>query len=449
MTRNARLEILVVSNLWPPHFVGGYELGASEVASHLAARGHRVTVLTSMFGELGPTIDGNVHRVLFSLIRRRNLGPRQLLAESVSSARAGRRVRRLLRSTRFDIVYLFSPVGLNSALLEQLTTTGRSVVAYVSDDWVSQWPRCDRLFEKWMRPRPYPWTDGNRVLVLARWALRRAGVFACNPEVPIRHAQFVSRYVRGISIGRLPLLASEMIIPWGIDIGRYPFRARMPGELRNWILVGQVEAHKGVQTAVDAVALLRSQGEPVTMTIYGSDTTAFARALRERVARSGLASHVRFAGARPREQLPGEAYHRGGLFLLPSVWKEPFSITLLEAFASGIPVLATSTGGTGEIVRDGETATVFEAEDAAHLAAQYQNLLRHPARASVMASRARRIVEEYLDIEAMVDRVESHLLAVRDGCAAGSSGADSPRLHPWEDANMRVLDSPVSHNRER
>ncbi len=38
-------------------------------------------------------------------------------------------------------------------------------------------------------------------------------------------------------------------------------------------------------------------------------------------------------------------------------------------------------------------------------------------------------------IEAMVDRVESHLVAVREGCTA-SSGAGSPRLHPWEDASV-------------
>jgi len=71
--------------------------------------------------------------------------------------------------------------------------------------------------------------------------------------------------------------------------------------------------------------------------------------LVERVAARGLADVVRFAGPSSREELARRA------------WEEPFGLTGLEAFSAGVPVLGTCTGGSGEILRDAETGTVFRA----------------------------------------------------------------------------------------
>ena len=425
------LDILVVSDLWPPHSIGGYELGAHDVVTRLERRGHRVTVLTSTYGVSRPCREGNVHRLLFEHVRSRPLVARDLVAETVRAARGVHRARRFIRSACFDLIYLFNPLGLNAATIQELGDTGRPVVAYVSDWWPAQWPYCDLIFARWMEPRPYLTTPRKIAHVLARRALRRAGVLTRLPEwLPVRHAQFVSRHIRDISARLQP--ASQEIIPWGIEVERFPFRERRPDELRNWIYVGQLEEHKGPHTAVEAVKILRARGEPVTLTLYGDDTTQFARALRDRVVREGLAEYVRFAGHRARERLAAEAYERGGLLVFPTMWEEPFSITLVEAFASGLPVLSTLTGGTGEIVRHGDTATVFSVGNAQHLAAQYDSLRRHPGRASAMARRAREIVAQHLHIDRMVDRIEAHLVEVSEG--RGSVGPEPFVVtpHPWE-----------------
>ena len=58
------MRILIVSNLYPPHHIGGYELGCRDVVEGLKARGHEVKVLTSTYGVGKRKCDGDVHRWL-------------------------------------------------------------------------------------------------------------------------------------------------------------------------------------------------------------------------------------------------------------------------------------------------------------------------------------------------------------------------------------------------
>jgi glycosyltransferase involved in cell wall biosynthesis len=409
-----RLDILIVSNLWPPEFVGGYELGASEVARRLEARGHRITVLTSTYGK-GPERDGRVARLLYEQVRWRPQRLRRLLIEGARSAAAIPRVRRWLRESTFDLVYLFNPLGLDAALVQSLGDLGRPVVAYVSDDWVARWPSCDRLYAAWMDPALAPAGPRRLVVAIGRRVLARAGVLTREPSrLPFEHAQWVSRFVQGLSRPHARP-RSEHVIPWGIDVSRFRHRDRTAEELTRWLYVGQIEEHKGAHVAIDAVRLLRDRREPVTLTLVGDDRTGFASALARRVAADGLAPFVYFAGRQPHERLWEEAYDRGGVLVFPSQWDEPFSITLLEAFASGLPVIATRTGGTGELVRDGENATVVDTASAEHLATQWSRLAREPDAAVRMARRARALVEQQFDLDRMVDRVERHLLDVAGG----------------------------------
>ncbi|MFQ5772284.1 MAG: hypothetical protein ACE5HX_17245, partial [bacterium] len=60
------MRILVISNLYPPYFVGGYELGCRDVVDGLKARGHHVKVLTSTYGVNKPEHDSEVYRWLQS-----------------------------------------------------------------------------------------------------------------------------------------------------------------------------------------------------------------------------------------------------------------------------------------------------------------------------------------------------------------------------------------------
>ncbi len=407
-TSRRSLQLLIVSDLWPPHVIGGYELGAHDVARRLEARGHRVTVLTSTFGVGAPTVDGNVHRLLFEEVYPRPWRTAEVLAETVRSAAGLRRARRFLAGGRWDVVYLFNPQGLSAAVIEALRARGRPVVAYVSDDWIARWPRCDPLLDRWTRPYP-GWPAWRRAaLAGGRRAVAALGLMPRGSTAPVDHAQYVSRHIETLSA---PVVspASAVVIPWGIALPLFPFRARRADELARWAYVGQLEEHKGPQIPIAAIAELRRRGHEVSLTLYGRDNTPFASRLRAEVARAGLEPHVRFAGALPRETLWQEVQRSAGLLVFATLREEPFSLTVIEAFASGIPVVTTLTGGTGELVRDGENATVFRTGDVAHLVERWEALVRAPEQALAATARARAAVEERHDIERMVDGVEADL----------------------------------------
>ncbi len=106
----------------------------------------------------------------------------------------------------------------------------------------------------------------------------------------------------------------------------------------------------------------------------------------ERLA-AGLPS-VTFLGRVPEADLPG-LYRAADLFVVPSVSGEGFGIVAAEALASGVPVIATDGGATGELVRHGRDGLIVPAGDPGALAAAIIALERDPALLSALAAAAR------------------------------------------------------------
>jgi sugar transferase (PEP-CTERM/EpsH1 system associated) len=116
---------------------------------------------------------------------------------------------------------------------------------------------------------------------------------------------------------------------------------------------------------------------------------------------------LRTAGAEALAWLPGE---RAGipdimramdLFVLPSI-AEGISNTILEAMASGLPVVATNVGGNPELVKEGQTGTLVPASDLVAMANAIQAYLRNPGRLREHGRPARDRVERLFSIDAMI-----------------------------------------------
>jgi glycosyltransferase involved in cell wall biosynthesis len=178
------------------------------------------------------------------------------------------------------------------------------------------------------------------------------------------------------------------------------------------LYVGRIVAHKGVHTAVEALRLLADQYPALTLTIVGeSEPTSYATELREQVCASGLESRIRFEEFIDRTELPN-IYRSHDMLLFPSIWDEPFGITLLEAMSSGLPAIGTGTGGSGEIIQDGVNGLIFPKEDAAACAAQIARLLEDRDLFETLREGGRRSVEESFDLDRAIDKVENCLLTI-------------------------------------
>ena len=109
------------------------------------------------------------------------------------------------------------------------------------------------------------------------------------------------------------------------------------------------------------------------------------------------------------------------IIVVPSIWHDVAPLVVLEAFASGKPVVASAVGGLPELVREGETGRLVPPNDPAALAAALADLHTAPARAAEMGRAARRYVERGHD-------PEQHYRALQAVYAAAQAGGPPPDL---------------------
>jgi mannosyltransferase len=168
---------------------------------------------------------------------------------------------------------------------------------------------------------------------------------------------------------------------------------------------GRVRAQKGTDVFVEAMCRLLPRFPDFTAVIVGAvtvDQSGFAQALEARVAAAGLAERVRFLGELPIEEVP-RWYQRITIYAFTSR-NEGFGLTLVEAMAAGVALVA-ARAGAAETVVDAETGVLVPPGDAEALAAALEPLMRDPESAAAMGRRARARVMREFSIEAEAARI--------------------------------------------
>ena len=121
-----------------------------------------------------------------------------------------------------------------------------------------------------------------------------------------------------------------------------------------------------------------------------------------------MKTDVTFTGPLPREDL-ARLYQEHDILIFPPVWEEPFGITLLEAMASGLAVVATGTGGSIEILQDEENCLLFTKADGADCARQIRRLLQETGLLERIRAYGRATVEQRFNFGKTIDRIEQSL----------------------------------------
>ena len=387
------MRILFVSNLFQPEVLGGYEIGCSQVVESLREAGHDIEVLTSSLVPKGdrdyvhPLLDCSIWATLRDTPRLVKL--RYLVRREKYNIRVFHEV---LRSRKPDIVYFWN-LGHTSRCLAVLAKhagfpTGLfafdlGLLADDNDLWTSQ----SRLIA------------GSPGRLAQALILRGAGFLIGRPPAELPEFDFVhcpTRFLeRKLKAGGLRSKSWEQI-PWGVDTEIFH-----PGEEvgpENIIFTGQVAEHKGVHILLEAFSQLVRQ-YPISkmqLTIAGPLLDEdYKRRLDAIVEENGLADHVEFTGRVERAELPG-LYRRHAIYVFPSIWEEPMGIGILEAMASGLAVVCSGTGGSGELFTDGESGLLFRSGDAQSLAERIYYLFQNMEKTTRIRKTAREaIVNSY------------------------------------------------------
>ncbi len=224
------------------------------------------------------------------------------------------------------------------------------------------------------------------------------------------------------------------VIPNLVDKTHFPYRERVP--LRPRLLsVRNLERHYRVDNTIRAFARVKALFPEATLTIVGEGTQD--PELQRLVNELGI-HDVQFTGPIDPDSLPA-VYDAADIFLNSSVVdNQPVSI--LEAFASGLPVISTPTGDIAAMLRGGEAGLLIEPEDPAAMADAVTRLLSEPTLSLRVARRAREEAEKYAwpRVREQWTTLYAELAAARRrALSANRSGLRRLLTMPWPELACR------------
>jgi len=191
----------------------------------------------------------------------------------------------------------------------------------------------------------------------------------------------------------------------GIDATALRERFALPDGGGRWLLtVARLESHKGVDTVIAALPAIVARAPDVRYAVAGSGPE---RERLERLAdRAGVADRVKFLGEVREADLPA-LYNVASVYVGASrraerIGVEGFGISLVEASACGLPVVAGNSGGVPDAVRDGETGFLVPPEDSAAVSEAVCRLLGDPALARRIGAAGRDAVERHYNWDRVV-----------------------------------------------
>lgn len=404
------MKILILSNFFPPARPGGYTQWCQEVSDRLSKQGHTIGVLTSRY-ELAkaPVNEQNIYRLLHLEGDLEYYQPLHFFTQWKKQQRENLAfLEKTVQDFAPDLIFVWGMWSLSKslpALAEQLLP--RQVVYFLSD----YWPSTVDMHTTYWRSPAQNWIMQIPKQLLSKVALSMIAQEG-KPYPRYENVICVSARVRELLIDSGVPVHNATIIHGGTDVERFadvPERNFGGGELK-LLYAGQLVRHKGVHTAIEAIARLVNEQKitQVNLTIVGSGHPDYEMFLHDLIKREELLQFVKFHGSVAKEQMPA-LLRQFDVLIFPSIYEEPLARVTQEAMSAGLVVVGTTTGGTKEILKDGETGFTFDPEDAAGLANQLNRLISNPELCQQLSRAGRQTVLENFTLDKMVKEIEAYL----------------------------------------
>jgi len=366
------MKVALVAPYFYPH-IGGVESHVLALARELTRKGHEVQVFTSKHADLKEfdTVDGvPVRRVpVSSMVFDTPLTPKLMT---------------MLQADKWDIIHAHSPPPLSSYYAAMAAVKARIPLVYTH--------HCDPEIPS-LLGRAVSWVYYRTLL-----------------NYTLRHAARIIVYTESYAATSYALWKHPTaLVPTGLDLSRFgpetdaaAVRKKHGLEGKKVVLfVGRLTAHKGIQTIIEAAALTDLS---VKYLLVGPGE--FPAGWSRRMHQLKVEDRIVLAGKVAEAELP--AYYAAcDLLVLPSVSRlEAFGLVLVEAMASGKPVVASDLPGVRDVLKAGKTGLLCEPFSARDLAEKITTITSNAEAASGMGAAGRKLAEDRYSWDAIGARIE-------------------------------------------
>ncbi len=363
----SKKKILVVSNLYPPFQIGGYEIAEKDTVELMRKCGFEVEVITSDYGEGHGGLETN-------LVRKMRLtadwyGKNEKI-DPIKNARHNLVVvRKKIAMFKPDAIYAWNMTYLGKQLVRYLVSEDEPVVFHLMDTGLAKLFRTKRnagamerkLWESVFVRDVFPWQLKNVI--------------------------YISNHIREQheTVGLLPE-KGKVIYP-GIDSKNVAKKKhyKLLGNKLRCVFVGQVAEHKGVLLLKKGLERF-AEANPkiqVRLSIYGWGNEGYVRKVK-----NVKKIKIRFKKFVDRKIIYKELKDFDVGFF-PSVWEEPFGIAQLEMMAAGLPIISTGRGGSREML-DKKNSLLLDPITPENFSKQISSLVKDYDRVAVKIGRAAR-----------------------------------------------------------
>ncbi len=339
------MKILVITNLYPPHEIGGYELRCRDVCDRLKASGHEVHILTSDHKVTGRQEIAEPHvsrklringmygnpwlpiQQLYGLEKHNH----QTLAQEIGSVRP-------------DIIHVWNMGGISKSLLLRVEQGEIPVVYDVSDHWIARSLRADVWLSWWNTPGSFARSALRGVLSATgiRSIIDRAVPTGSWDGIKFKHIYFCSAFMRDLTASKGWPVSHADVIHCGIETAEFPVKSDH-SSFEKLLWVGRLSEDKDPLTAVRALAAAHRNGlTHLTLDLYGHGDADYIAKVDAEITSLRL-THSVFRKSAPAPEMR-KLYSQYDALLFTSNWGEPFALTPLEAMASGLPVITSLDG---------------------------------------------------------------------------------------------------------
>ncbi|MFL5733820.1 MAG: glycosyltransferase family 4 protein [Chloroflexia bacterium] len=350
---------------------GGVTEHIRHLSIELKALGHRTKILAPFSSERA-----ELPQDVYALGAVTPVPANGSIARISLSPDLGRTIKAILRTERFDIVHVHEPLMPAVPLL---------VLRHSSSPNVGTFHAFGDMSAAYAMGRP----------ILRRFFDRLDGRIAVSPSA----CEYVSQYFGG----------DYEIIPNGVDARRFGSTLPPVPWMRDGrptiLFVGRFEEHrKGLRWLLQAIPLIEPYFADLRVVVAGGGDPEevadwlplrdYTRPGRTVYRSAGSALEVEFTGFVPDQDLPSY-YQSCDVFCAPSTGGESFGVVLLEAMASGVPIVASRIQGYADVLTHGREGFLTDPKNPAAIAAGIIRLLSDPDLRAVMGQAGKRTALQY------------------------------------------------------